>query len=307
MNRTLTYRLTEKDIPESGTVRASVILSKCMHLSRHEISRLKFDGEILLNGTRIKVAEQLQAGNELMVVFPEEKQKPVPVTEAEPDILLEEEDFVIVNKPAGIPVHPVHGHLDDSLGTILTAHYGRQGKNFVIRPVGRLDMNVSGAMLYAGNQPAAARLSAQRKHGELTKQYIALAEGIFEEKEGVIRLPLRKAEGKRQREVSDDGKEALTRYSVFRELVLDGIVYSCLSVTIETGRTHQIRAHLSAAGHPLLGDEMYRGNTKLIRRPALHCFRISLLSPFTLEPLHAEAPLCEDMQRLIDEGQPYKG
>ncbi len=304
MNKTLAYTLTEDDLPATDDGLASRVLTECLHLSRHEISHLKFDGEILLNGEKIRVTEKMKPGDVLTVVFPEEVQERVEETEEEPDILLEEEDFVIVNKPAGIPVHPGHGHLNDSMGTILMSHYQKQNENFVIRPVGRLDKDVTGAVLYAKNQPAAARLSRQRDEGKLTKQYIAFAEGIFEKKKGQISLPLQKVDGKKQREVGEDGKEAVTHYRVLKQLMLDGIVYSCLKVTIETGRTHQIRAHLSAVGHPLLGDEMYHGNMELIRRPALHCFRISMLSPFTLEAVQAEADLYDDMKYLLDAGKP---
>ena len=152
MAKTLTYKLT---IPDYGATSQGLIrevLEKELHLSRKEISRLKFGGEILLNGEKVYVSRHMQVGDELTLIFPEDKPQEAAHSTLEPEILYEEDDFVVVNKPVGVPTHPGHGHLDDSMGTILQAYYQKQGRNFVIRPIGRLDSEVSGAVIYAKNQ-----------------------------------------------------------------------------------------------------------------------------------------------------------
>lgn len=300
MAKEITFRLTLADWnKEEGTVGS--VLTHCLRLSRHEISRLKFDGQILLNGSSVHVTDPIRIGDVLTVRFPEDPQDPVKIVEAEPVILYEEEDFLAADKPAGMPVHPDHNHLEDSLGTLLMSHYQKLGENFTIRPIGRLDKDVSGIVLYARNQPAAARMSRDRAEDKLKKYYLALAEGSFEQSDGTIDLPIGKEEGERRRRISEEGKPAITHYCVLKELHCEGKPYSLLRVWIETGRTHQIRAHMAAIGHPLLGDALYGGKEDLIRRPALHCSEVILYSPFSREEVKIHSSLPEDMASLVME------
>ncbi|MGN1389107.1 MAG: RluA family pseudouridine synthase [Bulleidia sp.] len=300
MAKEITFRLTLADWNrKEGTVGS--VLTHCLRLSRHEISRLKFDGEILLNGSPVHVTAPMRIGDVLTVRFPEDPRDSVKIVEEEPVILYEEEDFLAADKPAGMPVHPDHNHLEDSLGTLLKSHYQKRGENFTIRPIGRLDKDVSGIVLYAGNQPAAARMSRDRAEGKLKKYYLALAEGSFEQSDGTIDLPIGKEEGERRRQISEEGKTAITHYCVLKELHCQGRPYSLLRVWIETGRTHQIRAHMAAIGHPLLGDTLYGGRDDLIRRPALHCSEVILYSPFSREEVKIHSSLPEDMASLVME------
>lgn len=277
------------------------VLTKVLHLSEHEISRLKFDGEILVNGERVRVNRHMQVSDILLVRFKEEKEQCVIDVDKLPDILYETEDFVVVNKPAGSPTHASHDHLDDSTGIILLSYYQSQDKPFTVRPIGRLDINVSGVSLYAKNQPAAARLNKEREAGKLKKIYIALAEGHFEQNDGYIDASLKKVDGKMVVSEEEGSKKAITRYQVMQERVLDGTTFSILAVTILTGRTHQIRAHLQAIGHPLLGDELYSGNTNLLQgRVGLHAAKILFLSPFDEQKIEVQAPLPNDLRTIIE-------
>ena len=300
MEKEITYQMSLSDWPLSDNGSVRQVMTRDLKLSRKEISRLKFDGEILLNGKRIKVNDRMRVGDTLTLRFPEAQTGEIPMLDTEPDILYEDEDVVVVNKPAGIPCHPVHGHIDDSMGTILASYYRRKGEDFVIRPVGRLDKDVSGAILFAKNRLAASRLSKDREEGRLNKNYTAFVSGIFDIKQGMIDAPIAKAEGERRRVTKDpNGKPALTIFRVVNEFHIAGQSVSELNVEIETGRTHQIRVHMSAAGHPLIGDELYGGTTAILKRPALHCSRIDFMTPFTRESRVIAAPLPDDMNALL--------
>lgn len=295
MAREFKVTVTETMLQKEGST-AGRILQRVLHFSRREISRLKFQGEILVNGTRVHVHACLQPGDELTARFPQDQDSAaLSSLQFEPEILLEEPDFVIVNKPAGMPVHAGHGHLEDSLGTLLAGWYQAQGQAMTVRAIGRLDLEVSGAMLYARNQPAAARLSRQRQYGILQKTYLAIIEGTLDTADGVIDLPIEKVEGERQRRASAEGKRAVTGYRVLASWPTPQGERSLVRVRILTGRTHQIRLHFAAIGHPLIGDTLYGGSTREISRPALHCAALRLRSPFSGVPAAVTAPLPADL------------
>ena len=301
MRKEINYQMNLADwsVSDNGSVKQ--VMTRELNLSRKEISRLKFGGEILLNGKPVRVNDHMRVGDTLTLRFPELATGEIPIVSQRPDILYEDEDVVIVNKQAGIPCHPVHGHILDSAGTVLASYYSQKGEDFIIRPIGRLDKDVSGAVIFAKNQLAASRLSKDRENGKLKKSYRAFAAGIFEIKQGMIDAPIAKAEGERRRVVNDpNGKPAVTIYRVQNEFHVDDRIISELAVEIETGRTHQIRAHMSAVGHPLIGDVLYGGDTALLDRPALHCDEITFRSPFTREEHIVRAPLPEDLQQLLD-------
>lgn len=289
MRKTISIAITEK---ENG-LPVKTVLSKREGLSRREISRLKFSNGILLNKETCRVSEIVKTGDLLEVIFPEIDSIRLGYLPQKPEILYEDEDLVLVNKPAGMPCHPSHEHQGDDLGTLLQSYY--DGKKFTIRTVGRLDKDVSGVMCYAKNQPSAARLAKQRSEQILHKTYVALAMGIFTEKQGILQYRLEKVEGFKDRKISEDGQLCITEYKVLKEF--DG--YSYLEITIRTGRTHQIRAGMASIGHPLLGDSLYGGRSNAISRPALHCLRLQMKQPFHGKEIAVEAPLPEDMQKLI--------
>ena len=288
MQKELVFKISE----EQDGLAVKAVLSKDIHLSRREISRLKFSGGLLLNGETCKVTAPVHAGDELKLIFMDQDTAHAVRITGKPDILYEDEDLVIVNKPAGMPCHPSHEHLDDDMGTLLQNYYNN---GFTIRAVGRLDKDVSGVMVYAKNKPAAARLSKGREEGTLHKVYLAVVEGRVTQPYGTLQYSLAKAEGRKDRIASEDGQYCITDFETLQE----GMIFSLLSVSIRTGRTHQIRAGMKEFGHPLMGDTLYGGNHDLIARPALHCSTISLIQPFTGEPISVKAPLPDDMKNLL--------
>lgn len=290
MRKEIVYTISK----EENGLELKAVLSHSLGFSRHEISRLKFvENGIVVNGKNEKVNYICTTNDVIRLLFPEKEIKNINVVYT-PEILYEDEDLVIVNKPAGIPVHASHGHLEDSLGTALVSYYQKQDENFTVRAIGRLDKDVSGGMLYAKNQPAAARLSRQRKDGVFQKTYIAFVEGTFEKKQGTLHILLEKDKENKKQKVGS-GKECVTKYRVLRNYK----EFSALEIQLETGRTHQIRACFSSIGHPLLGDKLYNGNNEYIDRPALHCGRVECVSPFSSKRIDIEIPLPEDLKKLI--------
>ena len=185
MRKELTYTITTKD----DGLMVKAVLSKRLHLSRREISRLKFSDGLLLNDTPCRVTETVHTGDVIHLIFMEKDTAHAVRLSGKPDILYEDEDLVVVNKPAGMPCHPSHEHLDDDMGTLLQNYYKDQ---FTIRAIGRLDKDVSGIMLYAKNQPSAARLSKERQDGRLNKYYLAICSGSFQQKCGTLQYALEK-------------------------------------------------------------------------------------------------------------------
>ena len=269
------------------------VLSRYAGLSRREISRLKFSGGILLNGEMARVTQTVKTGDMITLVFPDNDTAALVRVSGKPDILYEDNDMIIVSKPAGMPCHPSHEHLDDDMGTVLQNYYGGV---FKVRPVGRLDKDVSGIMVYAKNQPAAARLSRQRSEGKLKKVYTAAAQGIFRKKKGTLTYRLEKVAGHKDRKVTQQGQLCITDYQV----ILEKEDLSLVEVSIRTGRTHQIRAGMASAGHPLFGDRLYGGDREKISRPALHCSYLSFIQPFTGEIKEVRLDLPDDMKKLLD-------
>lgn len=289
MRKTLTVPITE----DLNGLKIKAVLSQSVGLSRREISRLKFaENGILLNGEQAYITAPVRTGDVLEICFPDRDIAHYTRISGRPQILYEDEDLVIVNKPAGMPCHPSHEHLDDDMGTLLQNYYGTA---FTVRAVGRLDKDVSGIMLYAKNQPAAARLSRQRADGILKKTYTAVAEGHFEKKEDVLTYRLARKEGRRDRRISGNGQECVTEYRVLQEYK----DLSVLTVSIITGRTHQIRAGMAYTGHPLCGDRLYGGSTEKISRPALHCSKLVFQKPFGSEMITVECEIADDIKKLL--------
>ena len=288
MKKTLQIEITE----EMNGLAIKTVLSRFLGLSRREISRLKFSGGIIYKGENARVTQPVETGDLIELTFPDQDTAAAVVLSGKPEILYEDGDLVIVNKPAGMPCHPSHEHLDDDMGTLLQNYYGG---SFRVRPIGRLDKDVSGIMLYAKNQPSAARLSRQRAELVLHKEYTAIAEGIFENKKGTLTYSLAKVSGHRDRKVTEGGQKCVTDYEVIGEYGNR----SLLRISIVTGRTHQIRAGMAYAGHPLCGDRLYGGDTDHIRRAALHCSHLHLKQPFTQKEISLDLPLPDDMKALL--------
>jgi 23S rRNA pseudouridine1911/1915/1917 synthase len=208
------------------------------------------------------------------------------------DILYEDEDLICLNKPAGLVVHPSHGHFADTLANYLAHYFLKNGEPHEIRTVGRLDKDTSGVICFAKSRTAAAIMAGQTGEGAAQKTYLALAEGTFDENAGEVDAPIsREYEEKIRRVVREDGAHAVTHYRVVTQYA----GYALVRLSLETGRTHQIRVHMAHIGHPLLGDPIYGSARPGLARAALHAASISMKQPFTRQALMITAPLPEDM------------
>ena len=194
------------------------------------------------------------------------------------DIVYEDEGLLLINKPAGVAVHPSIEHYKDSLASGVKYYFESKGIAKKIRPVNRLDLNTSGLIVFAKNEYIQESLIRQMKNNIFKKEYLAIVDGYLKNKKGTIDEPIaRKENSIIERCVSKDGKSAITEYEVIKEK--DN--YSLIKCKLLTGRTHQIRVHFAYIGHPLIGDTLYGKKSNLIDRQALHSCKISFCNPIT--------------------------
>lgn len=276
-------------------------------LKGHEISKaaltdIKFKGgRILVNNTEQNVRFRLQEGDQLTVIFPEEipsegvKGERIPI-----HTVYEDEYVLVVNKPAGMSTIPSREHPSGSLANALVGHYEEQHMAATAHIVTRLDRDTSGLVLIAKHRHIHHLFSKQQISGQVKRTYEALASGRIQENNGVIEAPIgRKADSIIEREVRADGQYAYTEYRVLEHFS----DFTQVELQLKTGRTHQIRVHLSYIGHPLLGDDLYGGPITLIERQALHCRRLTFYHPIEKKMLQFEAPLPNDFIALISESK----
>ena len=326
MNRKLEFTITEEMAGKS----VRQFLQEQLAFSGHQISRLKFQKEgIRIGGEKVYVSHVLKEGEVLSIGLTEqvlrrdtEGGKPGKIWEAPApelaqyplEVLYEDEDLLIVNKPAGMVCHPSPGHYSDTLANQAAAHLGGTGTAMDMRVTGRLDRETSGIVTFALNSEAAAMIQRQRGDGRLVKIYLALAEGDLAQEEGVVDCPIRReAPGSHYMVCAEDGKPARTFYRVLaRTKGPGGEPRTLLECRIEHGRTHQIRVHMARIGHPLTGDPLYGaerdrktdggaehpgadpGTGKSPKEAmGLHAYKLSLLRPFDGDRIEVRAKVPE--------------
>lgn len=261
-------------------------LRHCVGLSAGLTAKLKrVPGGITRGGRQITAPERLRAGEKIRLAFPDDEKlprsSPLPIT-----VVYRDEDLLVVEKAAGMPMYPCPGHDADSLANAVAFLQQSGGERYAYRPVYRLDRDTTGLVLLAKNPYAASRLS-----GKVRKTYLAVCEGKLAGS-GVFCGPIGLKPGHTiQRAVVPGGKPAETRW----RCVAAGGGYSLVAVHLRTGRTHQIRVHFSGCGHPLAGDDMYGGSRTAIDRQALHCAEIRFLHPVSGKRMRFCSPLPEDM------------
>ncbi len=284
---------------EMEGTRVGTLLRSQLGLSGTVIRRIKWleDG-IMVDGHRVTTRFLPQAGQLLTVRLSEAvRRSGILSTPGQLDIIHEDQDIIVVNKSPGISVHPGPGHYDDTLGNFLLYHYDQTGNLGDFHPVHRLDRGTSGLMVVAKHPHAQEVLKFQLHSPDFGRHYLAICEGSPTPPSGTIHAPLGTVEGSMiRRAVMEGGQTATTHYD---SLAVYGD-YTLLSLTLDTGRTHQIRVHMAHLGHPLVGDFLYGiENQSLISRPALHSHRLTLRHPITREMLTWEVPLPEDMRTLL--------
>jgi len=275
------------------------VARKLPEITRSRAQRLIDDGFVDVAGQRAKASLRLEAGQHVRVVVPpaaEAAATPEPITL---DVIYEDADLLAVNKPAGMTVHPAPGHPASTLVNAILAHCGDlSGVGGVLRPgiVHRLDRDTSGVILVAKNDAAHNALARQLKDRTVEKVYVALVEGTPDPVEGLIDAPIARDPRNRQRmAIVESGREAVTAYRVVERL--RGA--SLLEARPKTGRTHQIRVHLAAIGHPIVGDRLYGRASELVGRQFLHALRITFEHPRTGERMSLEAPLADDLSTAL--------
>ena len=285
--------------PTDNYITLKDILKNRYNMSNRLLLKLKRNEKIFLNGECTYLNTSIKPNDIIEIALDfEEDNSNIVATKMPLDIIYEDEAYLVINKPAGIPVHPSMEHYEDSLSNGVKYYFDSMNLYKKIRPVNRLDRNTSGIVIFAKNEYIQECLIRQMKTKDFIKEYIAICEGIFEEKSGYINLPIaRKENSIIERCVDfDKGSNAITHYEVINEFD----TYSVVKCRLETGRTHQIRVHMKYIGHPLLGDTLYHTASPLISRQALHSYYTCFVHPITRQTMEYIAPLPVDMKNIIN-------
>ena len=338
MERILTHTVTDPDLRD-----VQQVLQIQMHLTRRQISQAKFrpDG-ITKNGIRCRVTETAYPGDVIRICLEEAQtasahlehynrkignknqtdsycdKASFPISEASLslDILYEDTDILAVNKPAGIVTHPTGMHYADSLSNLVASYFREKNEQVCVRPVGRLDQETSGIVVFAQNQVAASRLQSVKSPCKIHKQYLAAVSGtlpvdmpgvwhtldlpLMQDPENHLKMKTAADLSLHSSALSGKIKTAVTHYHT----LFSSQDWSLITLKLDTGRTHQIRVHMASTGHPLLGDTLYHSDDKIsscasFSRAALHAWKVSFQHPFRDEMLLLEAPLPFDFRELV--------
>ena len=274
------------------------VLKAEFSMSDRLLLKLKKLDKIYLNGNVTSVNHPVLENDliECYLDYEEDNSNIVP-TEMPLNIIYEDEAYIVVNKPAGIPVHPSMDHYTDSLSNGIAFYFNQIGLKKKIRPVNRLDKDTSGIVIFAKNEYIQECLVRQMKSKEFIKRYIAVVNGNLDNLEGTINAPIARKEGSIiERCVSETGDIAITHYKVLKRKT-DFDIVECI---LETGRTHQIRVHFAYLGHSLLSDTLYGTSSSLINRKALHAYEVEFTHPLSKKKVKYIATVPEDLNKLME-------
>ena len=274
-------------------------------ISRSMVQKLIEQKNIKVNGKETKHSYKLKLNDEIEIFVPEAKEIDLKAQDIPLNVIYEDNDIIVINKPKGMVVHPANGNPD---GTLVNAVMNLckdslSGIGGEIRPgiVHRLDKDTSGAIIVAKNDKAHIALSEQLKNHEVKKTYLALVRGIIKENEATINMPIARSKKDRKKmDVDKEGKEAITHFKVLGRYKNK---YTLLQINLETGRTHQIRVHLSHIGYPIIGDEVYSNgkNEWNVIGQCLHAWKLEFIHPITGKKISLEAEIPEYLKNIIKE------
>lgn len=284
-------------------------IDKCMStlidsLSRSFIQKLIKEEKVLVNGKPVKGSYRVKDGDEVAFALPESVEPDIEPENIPLDILYEDADVIVVNKPKGMVVHPAAGHYSGTLVNALMYHCGEElsGINGVLRPgiVHRIDRDTTGSVIACKNDRAHRAIAEQLKAHSIHRKYHAICYGVIKEDEGIIDRPIGRHPTDRKKMAVNErnGKNAVTHFRVLKRF--EGYTY--IECVLETGRTHQIRVHMASIGHPLLGDEVY-SNRKCpfkLEGQTLHAKTLGFVHPSTAQYIEADAPLPEYFSHLLE-------
>ena len=288
---------------EKGKRLDTYIPSVDTDITRTSAQRLIEDGNILVNGKNAKVSYKIQENDKISVEIPEPKQIELKAQNIPIEIVYEDSDIIVVNKPKGMVVHPANGNPDGTLVNAIMAicKDSLSGIGGEIRPgiVHRIDKDTSGLLIVAKNDNVHVKMSEQIKNHEVKKTYIALVRGVFKENEATIDMPIgRSTSDRKKMAINKNGKNAITHIKVLKRFDK----YTLLKVNIETGRTHQIRVHLSHIGYPIVGDYTYSNgkNEFDVVGQCLHAQKLEFKHPITQKDMCLEAELPQYFKDILD-------
>lgn len=296
MNRNIDYIIDE----DSAGLRVEQFLRRKCYSGQNLSEIKRMPKSILVNGVHYYMRQELSKGDHLQVRICEtQNSEKIPPTKLPLDIIYEDEDLLVLNKPAGMPIHPSLNNYTNSMANALAYYFQSQGKPFIFRCCNRLDRDTSGLTIVSKHLVSGSILSDMTKYREVHREYLAIARGSVTPSEGTIQAPLGRKEGTIIERTVDweHGEDAVTHYKVVKEA--NG--HSLVSLRLETGRTHQIRIHMKYLGYPLIGDYLYNPDMEYMTRQALHSHHMEFTHPITGEHMSFTAPLPEDMARVMQE------
>ncbi len=294
MERSITYHI---DAQADG-LRTEQFLRRLGYSHQNLTQLKKMPESILINGVWSYLRTPVHTDDTLIVHIRENESSPnIPPVNLPLCIVYEDEDIIVVNKPAGMPVHPSLNNYRNSLANALMHYYQQQGKPFIFRCTNRLDRDTSGLTVIAKHMVSSSILSSMTARHDIKREYLAVVRGRVAPASGTIDAPIGRADTSLiERKIDfEHGERAVTHYQVVEEK--NG--HSLVSLILETGRTHQIRVHMKYLGFPLVGDYLYNPDMEYIRRQALHSHSLSFRHPITGEDLKFTAELPEDILRIF--------